>query len=85
MTRAKIARNRSVVQAFRAGAAMADIAGEHGITRQRVGQILRKAGIESAAGRCRLPAMQAAEQRQYVKLRAIIGAKAAREAMGIAP
>ncbi len=89
-------RNEVIVSDFAAGDALKDIAEKHGISPQRVGQIVSRFGIErdfgrrskkirnipNRRGRPKLPITES-DQKHYAKLRRILGARYARQAMGI--
>jgi|EndMetStandDraft_7_1072992.scaffolds.fasta_scaffold1802800_2 hypothetical protein len=76
----KTTRNAAMVAAYIDGASQAALAIQHGITRQRVGRILRRAGHGRGRGRRPLPLRNPDERSLYEKARDIIGIDAARQA-----
>jgi hypothetical protein len=80
---AKVSRNAAIIRAAKRGATNCDLAEQYGISSQRVGQILIRAGLNAKPGRKPLP-LNGDDRKTYLKLRAHLGADAARQEMGIA-
>ena len=88
------ARNIAIATAFRSGTSRNTLAARYDLTPRRISQIAAAHGVHryyadqvalgllSLGGRPRL-ALPAADARHYVKLRRIMGAAYARQAMGV--
>lgn len=81
MPEAKTKRNRQIVAQRKRGMGVVRLAHAHGITKQRVHSILRRAGVIQPKGRPRLPAMTNEDARLYAKIRRYYGAATARDMM----
>jgi len=76
-------RNAQIVAEFLAGTPAVELARQHRISRQHVGQLARRRGHRLPLGRPRLPEMSPEEKRHYRKVQRVLGAASAREALGI--
>lgn len=81
----KTARNAAIIRAFKQGASRADLAEQYGLSQQRIGHILLRAGIRATStGRPALAFDNVQDRRTYEMLRSVLGAEVARKEMGLA-
>ncbi len=76
-------RNTAMVESYRAGSSMRDVAAQFGLSMRQTHTILHGAGVSRRPGQPPLAYTSPEQKREYETLRRYIGASEARKAMGL--